>query len=74
MISNVIKEPKKVNLQKNSNIEEPNKTPFSEEEFLHELTTTIETSPGYHQITYSMIKQSCVTFQTAILNLYNKKL
>ena len=40
-----------------SNNEEPYKTNFSVEEFHHALTTTNETSPGYDQITYSMIKK-----------------
>ena len=55
-----------------SNNEEPYNTPFSVEELNHALATTNETAPGYDQITYSMIKNSHITLQTAILNLYNK--
>ena len=47
-------------------------TSFSMEESHHALTTTKETSPGYDQFTYSIIKNSHITLQTAILNLYNK--
>ena len=56
----------------NSNNEESYNRPFSEEEFQHALKITNETSPGYDQVTYSMIKNSHETLQNAILNLYNK--
>ena len=55
-----------------SNNKESYNTLFSVEESNRALTTTNETSPGYDQITYSMVKNSHITLQTAIPNLFNK--
>ena len=55
-----------------SNIEEPYKTPFSEEEIHHEMTKTNETSYGQVQFTHSMIKNNHMTLKNAVLNLNNK--
>ena len=41
-------------------------TLFSVEKLNHALTRSNDINPGYDQITYSMIKNSHITLQTAI--------
>ena len=67
-----IEETKPINFKENKDETYQYNKPFSMKELTQALATVKESSPGEDNVPYSMIKNSHLTFQKQLLDLYNK--